>query len=93
MKKPSTFPTKAADTVARLRFIGEEIYGAGKWKTPMAKKLGVSRPTVNSWDWLVYQPPADLDRRLLAVLKAESAAAAERRSAMIAALKKVVANG
>lgn len=88
--KSSPFPTKRDETVARMRAIGEELFGRNKWKTPMAKALLVSRETVNNWDWAVFQPPPDLDLRLLVVLKAENAAAAERRGAMIAALEKVV---
>ena len=90
-----TFPIKhtAADTVARMRAVGIELFGDG-WKTKMALALAVSRPTVNNWDWGKFEPDAgrDLDRQLLDLLRAETTAAADRRGRMLAALEKLVAD-
>lgn len=89
-----TFAAKRdpGDSVVWLRLVGRELFGR-KWKTAMARTLGVSRPTVNAWDWGTSEPARDLERQLLEVLRAEADAAATWRGRLIDALQKRVEHG
>ena len=55
--------------IENLTRAGELLYGPTCWKAQIARDLGVAPRTVASWIAGERRPPADLDDRLVALMR------------------------